>query len=45
MLIMAGGRERTAAEYRELYANAGLALENIVSTASLHSIIVGRRRD
>jgi hypothetical protein len=42
MLIVTGGRERTAAEYRELYAGAGLDLEAIVPTGSPHSIIVGR---
>lgn len=44
MLIMTGGRERTAAEYGELYTAAGLELEKIVSTASPHSIIFGRPR-
>lgn len=43
MLIMTGGRERTAAEYGELYADAGLELEKTVSTPSPHSIIIGRR--
>jgi hypothetical protein len=42
MLIMHGGRERTAAEYDALYSNAGLELEQIVPTPSAHSIIVGR---
>ena len=44
MLIMAGGRERTAAEYGELYSDAGLELEEIVPTSSPHSIIIGRAR-
>jgi len=30
MLVMAGGRERTAAEFRELYNQAGFELEQIV---------------
>jgi hypothetical protein len=43
MLTILGGRERTAAEYSELYGNAGFELEQIVSTPSpLISIIVGR---
>ena len=42
MLIMTDGRERTANEYRELYAKAGFELEEIVPTPSPLSIIVGR---
>ncbi len=42
MLVMAGGRERTASEFRELYAKAGFELEQIVPTSSPLSIIVGR---
>lgn len=43
MLTILGGRERTATEYRELYAEAGFELEQIVSTPSpLSSIMIGR---
>ncbi len=42
MLLMSGGRERTAGEYRELYSKAGFELERIVPTGSPASIIVGR---
>ncbi len=44
MLVMAGGRERTAAEFRELYSQAGFELEQIVPTPSPLSILVGRPR-
>lgn len=37
--------ERTAAEYAELYAKAGFELEQIVSTPSPHSIVIGKPRD
>lgn len=43
MLIMVGGRERTAAEYRELYAKAGFELERVVPTPSPHSLVIGCR--
>ena len=44
MLVMVGGRERTAAEYRELYGKVGFELEEIVPTPSPHSLIIGRPR-
>jgi len=44
MLVMAGGRERTAAEFRELYNQAGFELEQIVPTPSALSIVVGKLR-
>lgn len=44
MLVMAGGRERTAAEFGELYDQAGFNLEEITPTPSPLSIIVGRPR-
>lgn len=44
MLVMHRGRERTANEYRELYAQSGFQLEQIVPTASPHSLIIGRPR-
>lgn len=46
MLVMTpGGRERTEAEYRTLFAEAGFELTRIVPTASLMSVIEGVRRD
>jgi hypothetical protein len=42
MLTVAGGRERTAEEYRELYAQAGFELTGIVPTGSAVSIVEGR---
>ena len=44
MLTMVGGRERTAAEFRDLYNQAGFELEEIVATPSPLSIIVGKLR-
>jgi hypothetical protein len=44
MLVNAGGRERSAAEFRELYDRAGFELEQIISTPSPLSIIVGKAR-
>lgn len=41
MMVMTTGRERTAAEFRDLLGQAGFALEEIVSTASPLSIVVG----
>jgi len=42
MMVMATGRERTAAEFRELFGRAGFALEQIVPTPSPLSIVVGK---
>lgn len=42
MMAMATGRERTAAEFRGLFERAGFALEQIVSTPSPLSIVIGR---
>jgi len=42
MMMMATGRERTAAEFRELFGRAGFALEQIVPTPSPLSIVVGK---
>jgi hypothetical protein len=39
MLVLAGGRERTEAEYRKLLATAGLRLTRILPTSSYSSII------
>jgi hypothetical protein len=39
MLVMTGGRERTEAEFRELYERAGFRLTRIVPTESPFSVI------
>jgi cyclopropane fatty-acyl-phospholipid synthase-like methyltransferase len=39
MLVSPGGKERTADEYRELFARAGLRLTRIIPTKSAYSII------
>jgi hypothetical protein len=44
MLVNAGGRERSAAEFRDLYDRSGFELEEMVPTASPLSIIVGKTR-
>ena len=41
MLIMAGGRERTEAEFRDLLAGAGLRLTRVIPTASPMCVIEG----
>ena len=41
MLVMAGGRERTEAEYRALFTAAGFRLSNIFNTKSQMNIIEG----
>jgi hypothetical protein len=42
MLFLAGGRERTSAEYRSLLARAGLELTQIIPTDSAVSIVEAR---
>lgn len=42
MLVQAGARERTAAEYRKLYEQAGFRLTRVVPTASPMSLIEGK---
>lgn len=44
MMVMATGRERTAAEFRELLDKAGFELEDIVATPSPLSIVIGKPR-
>ena len=44
MRVMAGGRERTAAEFRDLYDQAGFELEQIIPTPSPLSIVIGKPR-
>jgi hypothetical protein len=41
MLTAAGGKERTKAEFEELFARAGLSLQRIIPTASEFSILEG----
>jgi hypothetical protein len=42
MMAMTTGRERTAAEFRSLFEQAGFALDQIVPTPSPLSIVIGR---
>lgn len=44
MMLIPGGKERTEAEYRALYEQAGFDLVRIVNTASEISILEGVRR-
>lgn len=41
MLVMTGGRERTEAEFRQLYEASGFRLERVVPTESPFSVIEG----
>ena len=45
MLVLTHGRERTEAEFRALFATAGLRLARIVPTASEVSILEGYAAD
>jgi hypothetical protein len=45
MLLVAAGRERTATEYATLLATAGLAMTEVVATATSVSAIIARRAD
>lgn len=44
MLVLHNGRERTRSEYASRYERAGFDLEEVVPTASPHSIIIGSPR-
>ena len=44
MLVVAGGQERTADEYRELLAAADFNVEQIIPTASPLSVVVAKPR-
>jgi hypothetical protein len=44
LMVLTHGRERTAAEFRSLFATAGLRLEQMIPTSSALSILEGRRR-
>jgi len=43
MMLVVGGRERTEAEYRRLFSEAGLTLSRVVPTAHEVSVIEGLR--
>ena len=43
MLVMTGGRERTEAEYRDLFAAGGFKLTRVIPTESPMSIIEGTK--
>lgn len=43
MLVVPGGQERTAAEYKTLFAGAGFRLEGIVTTSTEISVIEARK--
>jgi hypothetical protein len=42
MLVMPGGRERTADEFKALFAGAGFELTRIVPTESPMCVVEGR---
>lgn len=42
MMLIPGGKERTEAEYRDLFAAAGFRLARIVPTCTEISVIEGR---
>ena len=42
MMTTVGGKERTKSEFEALFRSAGFVLEEIVPTASMFSIVVGR---
>jgi hypothetical protein len=42
-MLLIGGRERTEAEFRKLFADAGFELTRIVGTPSPVSVVEGRR--
>jgi len=42
MLVCVGGRERTEAEYRALFSGAGFDLQEVVTTPSPLSLLVGK---
>ena len=43
MLVMTGGRERTEAEFRDLYTRSGFRLNRVIPTESPFSVIEGLR--
>jgi hypothetical protein len=43
MLVMLGGRERTAGEYTGLLQRSGYAVERVIPTGGMFSVIEARR--
>jgi hypothetical protein len=43
MMVLLDGRERTEAEFRDLFSRAGLKLNRIVPTAAIVSVIEAER--
>ena len=43
MLVMLGGRERTAGEYSALLQRCGYAVERVIPTGGMFSVIDARR--
>lgn len=41
MLVMTGGRERTASEYGDLFSQAGFRLHRVVPTGSPYHLVEG----
>jgi hypothetical protein len=41
-MVVAGGKERTAPEFRRLFGEAGFALEQDILTRSDHHLLIGR---
>jgi hypothetical protein len=44
MMLIPGGKERTAAEYQQLYQQAGFSLTSITPSAAEVSVVEGRKR-
>jgi hypothetical protein len=42
MMLLPGGRERTADEFAALFSRAGLTLDAVVPTRSMLSVVVAR---
>lgn len=45
MLVIPGGRERTAAEYRDLFARSGFRLDRVVPTPGAVSVLEARKAE
>jgi hypothetical protein len=43
MLVVAGGRQRSEAEFRDLYRDSGFELTRVVPTAAGFCVIEGKR--
>jgi hypothetical protein len=42
MMTGVGGKERTKADFEKIFAESGFAMEELIPTASMFSIVVGR---